>query len=64
MRPSFIQLLHRLRDKAPRPIRRSLLHRLSSVVIGVQDESGGIVVQDVGARLGVHAALDGQGGVL
>lgn len=61
--PRFIRRSHRLCDKTPHLFRGGLLHGGGGVDVGVQGKPGGVVAQDGGHRLGVHAVLDGERGV-
>lgn len=63
MRPLLMLLLYRPCDKAPYLICRGLLHSGGGMSVGVQGEARRVVAQDAGDRLGVHAVLDGQGGI-
>lgn len=63
VRPLLMLLLYRPCDKAPYLICRGLLHSGGGMSVGVQGEARRVVAQDAGDRLGVHAVLDGQGGI-
>lgn len=56
-------VLHRLCDKVPHLIRCGLLHGGGGVGVGVQGESRRVVTQETGHGFGIHAVLNGQGGV-
>lgn len=58
--PRFIRRSHRLGNKTPHLFRRGLLHGGGGVGVGVQSKARGVVAQDGGHRLGVHAVLDRQ----
>lgn len=61
--PRSVVCLHRLGDKAAHLIRHGLLYGWGGMSVGVQGEARRVVAQDAGHGFGVHAVLDGQGGV-